>query len=237
MAANNEVGTIQPIREIGDTAKENGVPFHTDAVQAVTKMPLNVNEDNIDLLAMSAHKFHGPKGVGALYVRNGTAIRPITFGGGQERGLRSSTENVAGIVGMGTAISLGIQTVAEDIELVSKMRDSIIERALSSISGIRLNGPRSLRLCNNVHFSFDHVEGESLVLSLDRLGIAVGTGSACSNKSMDPSHVLRALGASNEECRGTLRITLSRMNNADEAEYLLGVLPDVVSDLRRMAGG
>ncbi len=237
MAANNEIGTIQPIREIGKVAKEGGALFHTDAVQAMGKMPLDVDRDNIDLLAMSAHKLHGPKGVGALFIKKNTTIRPIVFGGGQERGLRSSTENVAGIVGMGAAISLVTQSMVEDIEMMSGLRDSIIERALASISGVHLNGPRSQRLCNNVHFRFDRVEGESLVLSLDKLGIATSTGSACSSRSIEPSHVLRALGASNEQCRGSLRISLNRMNDADEVEYFLSVLPQVVSDLRSMAGG
>ncbi len=234
MAANNEIGTIQPIREIGKVAKEGGVLFHTDAVQALGKMPIDVDQDNIDLLAISAHKLHGPKGVGALFIRKNTNIRPLFFGGGQEMGLRSSTENVAGIVGMGAAISFGTQNMVKDIEIMRELRDRIIDRTMSMVSGVFLNGSRSSRLCNNVHFRFDRIEGESLVLSLDKMGIATSTGSACSSRSIEPSHVLKALGASNTDCRGLLRITLNRMNNADEVEYFLNALPKIVSDLRGM---
>jgi len=235
MTANNEIGTIQPVREIGAIAKERKIPFHTDAVQAITKMPLDVDDQNVDLLALSAHKFHGPKGIGALYIRKGVKIRPIVYGGGHERGIRSSTENVSGIVGLGKAIELGMEEMEGRMEKMAKIRDHIIDGVLSAIPKSYLNGPRDKRLCNNAHFRFDYIEGEGLVLHLDMKGIATSTGSACSTKSLEPSHVLRALGLKHEQCHGSLRVTLSRFNTMEEADYLLETLPAIVKNLRQMS--
>jgi cysteine desulfurase len=235
MAANNEIGTIEPIREIGAVAREKGALFHTDAVQAIAKLPIDVNKDNIDLLAMSAHKFHGPKGVGVLYVRKGVRLRPTVYGGGHERGLRSSTENVSGIVGMGKAIELGMAEMPEAVEKMKGIRDRIIDGVMSSIPNAHLNGPRHNRLCNNAHFRFDFIEGEAMVLHLDGRGFACSTGSACSTKSLEPSHVLTAIGVPQEFAHGSLRVSLSKMNTMDEANAFLDTLPGVVSKLREMS--
>ncbi len=204
MTANNEIGTIEPIKELAAIAKEGGALFHTDAVQAVTKMPLNVDKLGIDLLALSAHKIHGPKGAGAMYFRKGVKIRPVIYGGGQERGIRSTTENIPGIVGLGKAIEIGTQDMEKNIEKMSKIRDHIIKEVLAEIPDSYLNGSKDMskRLCNNAHFRFDYIEGESLILLLDMKGIAGSTGSACSSKSLEPSHVLRSLGLRHEQCHG-----------------------------------
>ncbi len=235
MTANNEIGTIQPIREIGAVAHEKGALFHTDAVQAVTKLPIDVAKDNIDLLAMSAHKFHGPKGVGVLYVKKGVRLRPTVYGGGHERGLRSSTENVSGIVGMGKAIELGIAEMPEAVERMTAIRDHIIDGVMGSIPNAHLNGPRKSRLCNNAHFRFDFIEGESMVLQLDAKGFACSTGSACSTKSLEPSHVLTAIGVPQEFAHGSLRVSLSKKNTMEEAGAFLATLPEVVGKLREMS--
>jgi cysteine desulfurase len=235
MAANNEIGTIQPFREIGAIAHEYGALFHTDAVQAVTKVPIDVATDNVDLLAMSAHKFHGPKGVGALYIKKGTRIRPVVYGGGHERGYRSSTENIPGIVGMGKAIELAMADMEGNVAKMTSLRDHIIEGILPRIRDSGLNGHRTKRLCNNAHFRFDFIEGESLILQLDMKGIAASTGSACSSKSLEPSHVLLALGMRHEQAHGSLRVTLSRFNTMEEADFLIEVLPDIVENLRKMS--
>jgi len=235
MAANNEIGTIQPIREIGAIAAEAGALFHTDAVQALTKMPLDVVKDNIHLLALSGHKFHGPKGVGALYVRKGLKLRPVVYGGGQERGLRSSTENVTGIVGLGKAVELGMAEMDDSVQRMRKIQKRIINGTLESISGCFLNGHREKRLCNNTHFRFDYIEGEALILSLDMMGIAASTGSACSSRSTETSHVLHAIGIRPEQGRGSLRISLSKMNTMDEAERYLEIIPNVVGRLRSIS--
>ncbi len=235
MAANNEIGTLEPIKEIGEIAKERKIAFHSDAVQAITKERFNVDEMNVDLMAISAHKFHGPKGVGALYLRKGVKIRPVVYGGGHERGIRSSTENVSGMVGMGRAIEIGMEEMAASVEKMTQIRDHIIDGVLSTIPQSYLNGPRRNRLCNNAHFRFDFIEGEGLVLHLDMKGIATSTGSACSTKSLEPSHVLRALGLKHEQCHGSLRVSLSRMNTTEEADYFLETLPGVVTTLRKMS--
>lgn len=235
MAANNEIGTIQRLTDIGDIAHESSAAFHTDAVQAFTKMPLNVASDDIDLLSISAHKLHGPKGVGALYVRNGLKIRPMMYGGGHEKGLRSSTENVSGIVGLGKAVEIANGNMEVDVESVKYLRDRIIDGVLSNITGSYLNGHRRKRLCNNAHFRFDFIDGESLVLGLDEAGIAVSTGSACSTKSRDPSHVLTAIGLKPELARGSLRVSLSRMSTAEEADYVLREIPKAVDKLRSIS--
>ncbi|HVO77465.1 MAG TPA: cysteine desulfurase NifS [Methanomassiliicoccales archaeon] len=235
MAANNEIGTIEPIREIGAVAHEAGVAFHTDAVQAITKVPIDVVHDNIDLLALSGHKFHGPKGVGLLYVKKGVKLRPMIYGGGHERGLRSSTENVAGLVGMGKAIELGIAEMPEAVPKMTMIRDRIIDGVLEAIPDTYLNGPREGRLCNNAHFRFDFIEGESLILQLDAEGFAGSTGSACSTKTLDPSHVLMAIGLRPEQAHGSLRISLSKMNTLEEAEAFLKIVPRIVGKLREMS--
>jgi cysteine desulfurase len=235
MTANNEVGTIQPIGEIGRIAHEAGVPFHTDAVQAVAKIPFDVGGDPIDLLSISAHKFHGPKGVGALFVRGGLKVRPLAYGGGQERGLRPSTENVPGIVGMGKAIEIGMEEMASSVDRMTAIRDRLIEGTLDSVQGAYLNGHRTRRLCNNANFRFDDVEGEALVLSLDYLGFATSTGSACSARSSETSHVLKALGLTPEQGRGALRVSLSKMNTIAEADSLVDAIEQTVKRLRSLA--
>ncbi|MCU0860911.1 MAG: aminotransferase class V-fold PLP-dependent enzyme [Methanomassiliicoccales archaeon] len=235
MAANNEVGTIQPIRELGAIAHEGGSLFHTDAVQSIAKLPVDIASDNIDLISISAHKFHGPKGVGALCVRKGVKLRPVVYGGGQERGLRSSTENVPGIVGLGKAIKIGVSEMEDSVARMVAIRDRLIDGTLSSLEGCFLNGHRTKRLCNNAHFRFDLVEGEALVLSLDMKGFATSTGSACSTRSAETSHVLKALGVRPEDSRGSLRLSLSKFNTMEEAERFLGAIGEIVARLRSMA--
>jgi cysteine desulfurase len=235
IAANNEIGTLQPVRKIGEIARESGAAFHTDAVQAFTKMPLNVDNDNIDMLSISAHKFHGPKGVGALYVRNGLRIRPLMYGGGHEKGLRSSTENVSGIVGMGKAVEIAIENMGDDVETMRSLRERVIDGVLNDVTGSYLNGHREKRLCNNAHFRFDFIDGESLVLELDEAGIATSTGSACSTKSRDPSHVLTAIGLKPEFARGSLRVSLSRMSTSEETDYFLKEILGAVGKLRSIS--
>ncbi len=232
MMANSEVGTIQPIGEIGRIAEEADVLFHTDAVQAAGKIPIDVKGLGVDMLSISSHKLHGPKGVGALYVRDGTDIEPILHGGGHERGLRSSTENVPGIVGFGKAAEIA----GEDMDAVSEhmcgLRDRIVKEVLATVPNSYLNGHPEKRLAGNAHFRFDFIEGEGLILGLDTLGIATSTGSACSTGSLEPSHVLLAMGLKHEQARGSLRVTLGRENNHEEAGYFIEVLPGVVSKLR-----
>ncbi len=235
MMANNEIGTIQPVREIGQIARAKGIPFHTDAVQAMAKMPVDVRADNIDLLSLSAHKFHGPKGVGALYVRKGTKIEPILHGGGQERGLRSSTVNVAGAVGLGKAAEIAKRDMEPTCERMKAIRDKLIKRVPELVPNSYLNGHKTKRLVNNANFRFDFIEGEGLILQLDFKGIAASTGSACSTGSLEPSHVLLALGLKHEDAHGSLRITLGRENTQEEADYLLEVLPGIVAKLREIS--
>ena len=235
MTANNEIGTIQPIREIANIASSKGVPFHTDAVQAIGKLAIDVKKENIDLLSMSAHKFHGPKGIGALYVKRGTKIEPILHGGGQERGLRSSTENVPGIVGFGKASEIAERDMERTCQKMKVLRDKILKKVPEIVPNSYVNGHQTMRLVNNAHLRFDFIEGEGLILDLDLKGIAASTGSACSTGSLEPSHVLLALGISNEQARGSLRITLGRENTEEEADYLLEVLPGVVSKLRAIS--
>jgi len=235
MMANNEIGTIQPYREIGKIASSRGIPFHTDAVQAIGKLPIDVKADKIDLLSLSGHKFHGPKGVGALYVRKGTEIEPIIRGGGQERGLRSSTENVPGIVGLGIAADIARRDRERSCESMKKLRDTMIRQVPELVPRSYLNGHPTQRLVNNAHFRFDFIEGEGLILQLDLKGIAASTGSACSTGSVDPSPVLLALGLTHEQAHGSLRLTLGRDNTEEEVAYLLEVLPGVVSKLREIS--
>ncbi|NMA54680.1 MAG: cysteine desulfurase NifS [Firmicutes bacterium] len=233
--ANNEIGTIEPIDRLAKIAKKHGVIFHTDAVQAVGNIPIDVEELNIDLLSLSGHKIYGPKGIGALYVRRGMNIKPLMQGGSQERKLRPGTENVPGIVGLGKAAELArIELPARSAHL-TELRDYLIDGVLSSIAHVRLNGHRTLRLPGNANFSFEFIEGESLLLSLDMAGIAASSGSACTSGSLDPSHVLMAIGLSHEVAHGSLRLTLGRENNKEDVDYVLSVLPDIVGRLRAMS--
>ncbi len=235
MHANNEIGTIQPIAEIGKIAKEKGIYFHTDAVQTVGHIPIDVNEMNIDLLSLSAHKFYGPKGVGALYIRKGTRIERFLHGGDQEKGRRASTYNTVGIIGLGKAIELCQNRMEEEARQQIKWRDRIIKEVMSKIPEVRLNGHPTKRLPNNTNFSVKYIEGESMILHLDMLGIAASTGSACTSGSLEPSHVLLAIGLSHELAHGSLRITLGRWNTDSDIDYLLENLPKVVSTLRKMS--
>jgi len=235
MFANNEIGTIQPISEIGKIAKEKGIIFHTDAVQAVGSVNVNVEELNVDLLSLSAHKFYGPKGVGALYIRRGTKITSFMHGGAQERGKRASTENVPGIVGLGKAIELATANIEGNAKYVKRLRDRIIDEVLNTIPYVRLNGHREKRLPGNINFSFEFIEGESLLLLLDMKGIAASSGSACTSGSLDPSHVLLAIGLPHEIAHGSLRITLGPDNTDEEVDYFLSVLPEIVGRLREMS--
>lgn len=235
MHANNEVGTIEPITEIGKIAKEAGIYFHTDAVQTVGHIPVNVNELGVDLLSISGHKLYGPKGVGALYIRRGTKIIPFMHGGGQERGRRSSTENVPGIVGLGIAAELIQKSIGEEAIRLTYLRDLLIKGLLQHIDHIRLNGHPQRRLPNNVNVSIEFVEGESMCLHMDFEGICVSTGSACSSSSLEPSYVLLAMGLSPEQAHGSLRFTLGKWTTEEEIIRVLEVLPPIVSKLRAMS--
>lgn len=235
MHANNEIGTIQPIAEIGTIARDNGVLFHTDAVQSFGKTETDLQKMNIDLLSLSSHKIYGPKGVGALYVREGTEICPLMHGGGHESGLRSGTENVAGIVGFAKAVSLAIERFESDTRHLTNLRELLIDGVMDSIDDVHLNGHPTKRLPNNANLRFDFVEGEAMLLHLDIRGIAVSTGSACSSTSKDPSHVLLAMGLAPENIHGSIRFTLGRENTSEEIEYVLGVLPEIVGKLRAIS--
>lgn len=235
MHANNEIGTIEPIEAIGAFAKSRSILFHTDAVQSAGKIPIDVNGMNIDMLSMSSHKIHGPKGVGALYVRKGVRLEPIIHGGGHERGLRSSTENIPGIVGLGKACEIAKREMAEERERIAALRDALINNVLRNIEASYLNGHPTQRLPNNASFRFSAIEGESLILSLDAKGIAASTGSACSSKKLEASHVLKAIGLADEEAHGSLRMTLGRYNTRPEIDYVAGVLPPIVNRLRLMS--
>lgn len=235
MFANNEIGTIQPIKEIGQIAKEHGIYFHTDAVQAVGHVKIDVDELNIDLLSMAAHKFYGPKGVGALYVRKGVKIDPLIAGGGQERNRRAGTENVPGIVGMGKAIELAYEHLEENNERLIKLRDRLIKKVFENIDHVRLNGHPTKRLPGNANFCFEYIEGESMLLSLDMEGIAASSGSACTSGSLDPSHVLLAIGLPHELAHGSLRLTLGDFNTEEEVDYVVEKLTEIVARLRAMS--
>jgi cysteine desulfurase len=238
MYANNEVGTVQPIKEIGEAVRElnknrkNKIIFHTDAVQAVNYLPCKVNELNVDLLTFSGHKIYGPKGVGVLYIKEGVKLSPLFFGGDQEKGIRPGTENVFAIVGIGEAVEL---ISKNNPEKTRKMRDKIINFVLENIPKSTLNGDLEKRLPNNVNISFKGTEGESLMIALDREGVAISTGSACASKSLQPSHVLLAMGLSHEQAHGSLRITLGRFTTKEEVDYLLEKLPVVVEKIRKIS--
>ena len=235
MYANNEIGTIMPIAEIGAVARAHGVVFHTDAVQAVGHLPIDVKAENIDLLSLSGHKFYGPKGIGVLYIRRGVKLPSFLHGGGQERGKRPGTENVPGIVGLATAIDLAYQDLAAKNARITTLRDYLIDRIFERIPYCRLNGHRQQRLANNVNFSFDFVEGESLLLLLDIEGIAASSGSACTSGSLDPSHVLLALGLPHEQAHGSIRFTLGEDNTQAELDLVLDKLPVFVERMRSMS--
>ena len=234
MYANNEIGTILPIPEIGAVCRKAGVLFHTDAVQAVGHLAIDVNEQCIDMLSLSAHKFHGPKGVGALYVKKGPMPPNLLDGGGQEKGKRAGTENVAGIVGLGEAITLAAATMAESQQRITAMRDTLID-GLLGLPNVRLNGHRQKRLPGNVNLSFEGIEGESLLLMLDAAGVCASSGSACTSGSLDPSHVLLAIGLPHEIAHGSLRLTLGDENTPEEVAEILKIVPPIAERLRAMS--
>ncbi len=235
MQANNEMGTVEPIAEIGRIAQEAGIYFHTDAVQTAGHIPVDVNELGVDLLSMSAHKLYGPRGVGALYIRKGTKLIPFMHGGEQERRRRASTENVPGIVGFGKAVELAQQEMSQEAKRLAYLRDQLIKGLLERIDHARLNGHPIMRLPNNVNISVDYVEGESMLLNLDLEGICASTGSACSSSSLEPSHVLLAMGLSHEQAHGSLRFTLGKWTTEEEIEQVLDTLPRIVAKLRAMS--
>jgi cysteine desulfurase len=234
MAVNNEIGTIQPLKEIGKIAREHKVNFHTDAVQAIGKIPISVNDQGIDMLSMAGHKIHAPKGVGALYVRKGTKIQALIHGGGQEHNMKSGTENVPGIVGLGKAAEIAIRDFDKNTEIMSHLRDKLIKGILQ-IEAVHLNGHPTIRSPNNVNASFSYIEGESLILFLDMAGIEGSTGSACSSKNLKASHVLLACGMPPEEAHGSLRLTNCEFNTDEEIDYVLETLPGIVNKLRAMS--
>ena len=235
MFANNEIGTIEPIKEIGAIAKAHNVVFHTDAVQAVGNVKIDVNELNIDLLSMSGHKFHGPKGIGALYVRSGVKLDKFMNGGHQERNKRAGTENVAGIVGMGKAIELAYNNIDEKIKHKQELRDYYFEQVTEKIPYIKINGDREKRLPGNTNVSFRFIEGEGLLLNLDLKGICASSGSACTSGSLDPSHVLLAIGLPHEIAHGSLRVSFSKYNTKEDVDTIVSSLVDIVGRLREMS--
>lgn len=235
MFANNEIGTIQPIKEIGEIARRHKIPFHTDAVQAAGHIAIDVEQMNIDMLSLSAHKFGGPKGTGVLYTRRGVNPKAIITGGGQERGKRAGTENIAGIVGTAEALKLACSEIESECARLSKMRDRIIDTVLKEIPYTRLNGSRHNRLPSNVNISVEYIEGESLILMLDLKGICASSGSACTTGSLDPSHVLLALGLTHDVAHGSLRLSLGHNTTEADVDYILEILPDVAKRLREMS--
>lgn len=234
MYANNEIGTIEPIAEIGAICREAGVLFHTDAVQAIGNVPIDVREQNIDMLSLSAHKIHGPKGIGALYVRKGVVLPNFIDGGAQERGHRAGTENVAYIVGLGQAMEDAVSAMEAKVQKLTKFRDQIISE-LTKIPYTKLNGHPTKRLCTNVNISFEGVEGEALLLLLDSMGIAASSGSACTSGSLDPSHVLLSIGLRHEVAHGSLRLSLSDYNTQEDVDYIIECVPKVIDRLRAMS--
>lgn len=237
MHANNEIGTIEPIAEIGKVIKQKDkkIYFHTDAVQTVGKIPVNVDELGVDLMSISSHKIYGPKGVGALYIRKGTHIKPFITGGAQERQKRAGTENIPAIVGFGRACELVSAELDQEREKLSRLRDRLIRGIMNSIPFVHLNGHPTMRLPNNVNVCFEFIEGESLLLNLDMKGVCASSGSACTSGSLEPSHVLLAIGLPHELAHGSLRLTLGRDNTQEDVDYVLEVLPSIVSKLREMS--
>ncbi|MBN2878709.1 MAG: cysteine desulfurase NifS [Clostridia bacterium] len=235
MFANNEIGTIMPVKEIGAVCKEHNVPFHCDAVQAVGKVPIDVNELNISMLALSAHKFYGPKGVGAMYIKKGIRLNSLIEGGAHEKNKRAGTLNHVGIVGLGKAIELAIAEMDEEGARQTALRDALIKGMTERIPEVRLNGHPTERLCNNVNMSYRYVEGEALLLSLDMMGIGVSSGSACTSGSLDPSHVLLAIGLPHEIAHGSVRYTFGKMNTMEDVEYTIENMVKIVERLRAMS--
>lgn len=235
MYANNEVGTIEPIAEIGEIAHAHGIPFHTDAVQAGGSLPLNVGDLNVDLVSLSAHKFYGPKGIGVLYVRKGVPLLPMQTGGGHERNRRAGTENVAYVVGLAKALRLAYDELADSSARIVALRDRLIAGVLQRIPESQLSGHPVQRLANSASFLFRYVEGESILLNLDLLGVAASSGSACTSGSLEPSHVLTAMGFRHEDAHGSLRLTLGKENTDADIDYVLDKLPGIVENLRRMS--
>lgn len=235
MMANNEIGTIEPIKEIAKIAHENNIIFHTDAVQAFAHIPIDVRAYDIDMLSVSAHKFNGPKGVGLLYVKKGIKINNFMDGGGQERKRRAGTENVAGIVGMATAAKIAVENMKERTEIELKIRDHLIDRILKEIPYSRLNGSKDKRLPNNVNIGFEFIEGESMLLQLDFLGVCASSGSACTSGSLDPSHVLLAIGLPHEKAHGSLRLSIDHTNTMEDADFVVDNLKEIVANLREMS--
>lgn len=235
MFANNEIGTIQPIKEIGQIAKEKGIIFHTDAVQAYGQLPINVDEYNIDMLSASGHKLNGPKGIGFLYIRKGLKLKSFVHGGQQERARRAGTENLPGIVGIATAAKRAFEIMEDKTKKEIELRDYLIERVLKEIPYSRLNGDAKLRLPNNANFAFEFIEGESMLINLDNLGICASSGSACTSGSLDPSHVLLAIGLPHEKAHGSLRITVSEENTKEEMDYVADNLVKIIEKLRSMS--
>lgn len=234
MHSNNEIGTLEPMSEIGEICQEKGVYLHSDAVQSVGKIPVDVKRLGVDLLSASSHKLYGPKGVGVLYVREDVKLDPLTHGGGHERGMRSGTENVAGIVGFGAACEIAEEEMPKEGPMLVKLRDRLISRVLE-VGDTYLNGHPTKRLPNNANFGFKYIDGAALLLKLDDRGIAVSTGSACSTEDPNPSHVLTALGLKPEDARGSLRLTLGRWTTEEEVDYVLGVIPQAVEELRLLS--
>jgi cysteine desulfurase len=232
---NGEIGTIQPIKEIGEIAQENNITFHVDAVAAAGQVPINVQEENIDLLSLSSNDMYGPKGVGALYIKRGTKVLPLNQGGGQERGLRSGTENIPGIVGMGKAAEIAQKGMAKEGKRLTMLRDRLIKGVLDEVESSFLNGHPVKRLPNNANLRFSYIEGESLILGLDMLGIQVSSGSACTSKTLEPSHVLLAIGLAHEEAHGSLVFTLGKQNSEEDVDYVIEVIPNVVKKLRALS--
>lgn len=235
MFANNEIGTIEPIAEIGKIAKEHGVLFHTDAVQAFTQVPIDVEEMNIDMLSVSGHKINGPKGIGFLYIRKGVKIRSFVHGGAQERSRRAGTENVPGIIGLAKATEIAVGNMKERTAKEIEVRNHIIERVMDEIPYTRLNGDRERRLPNNINFSFQFIEGESMLIMLDSFGICASSGSACTSGALDPSHVLLAIGLPHEIAHGSLRLTISEATTMEDADFVVDKLKGIVERLRSMS--
>lgn len=235
MFANNEIGTLQPVKEIGEIAREHGILFHTDAVQAFGHLPINVDEYHIDMMSASGHKIYGPKGIGFLYIRTGVKIRSFVHGGAQERKRRAGTENVPGIVGLGKAAELAMENLEERAKYESELRDYLMDRVMAEVPYTRVNGHRTNRLPNNVNFSFQFVEGESLLIMLDSKGICGSSGSACTSGSLDPSHVLLAIGLPHEIAHGSLRLTLSEENTKEEMDQVVDAIKVILERLRSMS--
>lgn len=236
MTANNEIGSIMPIAEIAKVAKAHKIAFHTDAVQAIGHMPINVTDLEVDMLSLSGHKFHGPKGVGVLYIKNGVRVENLIHGGGQERGKRAATENLAGIAGLAKALEVAVENLDENTAHMKKMRDKLIQGIKGSIPYVKLNGPKDdSRLCNNVNFSYEFVEGEAILMRLNMHGICASSGSACASGSLDPSHVLLAIGVPHEVAHGSIRFSVGEDTTEEEVDYVLETMPKIISKLRDMS--